>query len=256
MLQSRFKLFGFFLALTILWPLSPSRADQPFQRLLPLLIDLAGWEGGKADGMSMQMSEASMTTATRDYTRGSARVQAAIMVGQAATGALAPIQSGMNIQTPDGHVMSATMHGMQVLKNYNTPQKSGTLIVALGKDALFNFSFDGLSEEEGLALAEKFDWKALQTEPRQSRRGRGQPPCRDRIVVWVAGQMREVHLLGVCFRGSRRGGLRQASCALRVRMANSSLGVAHHCPTRSLPTTPPARSCRVTCRSRAARARA
>ncbi|MCP3467567.1 hypothetical protein [Bradyrhizobium sp. CCGUVB23] len=163
MFQSRFKILCFFVALVILWPLSPSRADQPFQRLLPLLVDLAGWDGKKPDGMSMQMSDTSMTTATREYTRGSARLQAAVMVGQAATGAMAPIQSGMNIQTPDGHVMSATMHGMQVLKNYNNPQKSGTLIVALGKDALFNLSFDGLTEEEGLALAEKFDWKALQT---------------------------------------------------------------------------------------------
>jgi hypothetical protein len=162
MLRSRFKAFVFFVALTILWPLSPSHADQPFQRLLPLLVDLAGWEGKKPDGMSMQMSDTSMTTATRDYTRGSAHAQAAVMVGQAAIGALAPIQSGMNIQTPDGHVTSATMHGMQVLKSYTNAQKSGALIVALGKDALLNFSFSGITEEEGLALAEKFDWKALQ----------------------------------------------------------------------------------------------
>ena len=54
------------------------------------------------------------------------------------------------------------MHGMQVLKSYTNAQKSGALIVALGKDALLNFSFSGITEEEGLALAEKFDWKALQ----------------------------------------------------------------------------------------------
>ena len=162
MLRSRFKAFVFFVALTILWPLSPSHADQPFQRLLPLLVDLAGWEGKKPDGMSMQMSDTSMTTATREYAHGPAHAQAAVMVGQAATGALAPLQSGMHIQTPDGHVVTATMHGMQVLKNYSNAQKSGSLIVALGKDALFNFSFSGITEDEGLALAEKFDWKALQ----------------------------------------------------------------------------------------------
>src|SRR5262249_47345489 len=42
------------------------------QRFLPLLVDLGGWQGKKPDGMSMQMSDTSMTTATRDYERGTA----------------------------------------------------------------------------------------------------------------------------------------------------------------------------------------
>lgn len=163
MLKPRYRILCFLVALSVLSPFSSVRADQPFQRLLPLLIDLAGWQGKKPDGMSMQMSDTSMTTATREYTRDSARVQAAVLVGQAAVGALAPIESGMNIQTADGHVTPATMHGMQVLKHYNNLEKSGTLVVGLGKDVLFHFTFDGLTEEEGVALAEKFDWKAIQT---------------------------------------------------------------------------------------------
>ena len=151
-----------FVALMALSPLSSARADQAFQRFIPLLIDLDGWQGKKADGVSMEMANASMTTAARDYTRGSAQAHATVMVGQTATGALAPIQSGVNLTTSDGHMLTATMHGMQVMKAYNTPQKSGALMVALGKEAMFSFSYNGISEDEAIALAEKFDWKALQ----------------------------------------------------------------------------------------------
>jgi hypothetical protein len=163
MSRLRHAIFCFFTALTVLSPSSSARADQAFQRFLPLFVDLDGWQGKKADGMSMEMSNASMTTATRDYSRGPAQAHASIMTGQAAAGVLAPIQSGMNLQTSDGHMITSTMHGMQVMKTYNTPQKSGALLVALGKDAMFSFSYNGITEDEAMALAEKFDWKAIQS---------------------------------------------------------------------------------------------
>jgi hypothetical protein len=34
--------------------------------------------------------------------------------------------------------------------------------VGLGKDAVFSFAYKGITEDEALALAEKFDWKAIQ----------------------------------------------------------------------------------------------
>jgi hypothetical protein len=152
-------------ALLILFTLSPhsaARADQPFQRLLPLLVDLGGWQGKKPDGMSMQMSDTSMTTATRDYERGPAQLHASVVIGQAAEGALAPIQTGMKMQTPEGHMMTDTMRGMAVMKTFNTKDKSGALVVALAKNAMFNLTYEGIAEDEALQLAEKFDWKALQ----------------------------------------------------------------------------------------------
>jgi len=106
-------------------PLASARAEQAFQRFLPLFVDLDGWQGKKPDGMSMEMSNVSMTTANRDYQRGSAQVHASVVMGQTAAGALAPIKSGMNVTTSEGHMITATMHGMQVLKTYTTAQKSG-----------------------------------------------------------------------------------------------------------------------------------
>lgn len=152
------------LMLLLVWgPLSAVHAEQRFQRFLPLLIELDGWQGKKADGMSMEMSNVSMTTANRDYQRGAAQVHASVMLGQAAAGAMGPLQNGMNVQTSDGHMVTSTMHGMTVMKTYNTPQQSGALMVALDKEALFTLSYKGISEDEAVALAEKFDWKAIQT---------------------------------------------------------------------------------------------
>jgi hypothetical protein len=162
MTKSRSIILSLLLALACLWPLASVRADQAFQRLMPLLVDLDGWQGKKPDGMSMEMPNGSMTTATREYQKGPARAHASVMVGTAAMGALAPMQAGMNVTTSEGHMLTASMHGMQVLKSYTTAQKSGALLVALDKDAMFSFSYNGMTEDEALALAEKFDWKAIQ----------------------------------------------------------------------------------------------
>jgi hypothetical protein len=142
---------------------SAARADQAFQRFLPLLVDLDGWQGKKPDGMTMDMPNASMTTATRDYQRGAAQLHASVIIGAAAMGALASTKAGMNIETSEGHVLTTTINGLTVTKTYNIPQKSGAFLVALGPSALFSVSYTGLTEDEALTLAEKFDWKAIQT---------------------------------------------------------------------------------------------
>ena len=162
MAKSRFFIVSSLLALAVLWAAAPARADQAFQRLMPLLIDLDGWQGKKPDGMSMEMPGGGMTTATREYQKGSTKASAAVMTGQAAAGALSSMQAGMNVTTSEGHVVTDTMQGMKVMKTYATSKKNGALMVALDKDAMFSFSYSGLAEDEALALAQKFDWKAIQ----------------------------------------------------------------------------------------------
>ena len=144
-----------------------ARADQAFRRFLPLFIDIDGWKGGKPDGMTMEMSDNSMTTAKRDYTRGSAQLHASVVTGPAAAGALATTKSGMKIETSEGHMISTTISGFAVAKSYNVPQKSGAVLVALGPAAMFSVSYNGMTEDEALPLAQKFDWKAFQTASEQ-----------------------------------------------------------------------------------------
>jgi len=108
------------------------------------------------------MPNNSMTTATREYTRGSSQLHASVVTGPAAAGALATTKTGMNIETSEGHMISTTIDGFAVAKTYNVPQKSGAIMVALGPAAMFSVSYNGMTEEEAMPLAHKFDWKAFQ----------------------------------------------------------------------------------------------
>jgi hypothetical protein len=137
-------------------------AGASFERFLPFLPDLDGWQAKKADGLSMDMPGNSMTTATRAYQRGGAQIHVAIIVGPTAAAALAPVITGMNIQTSDGHVLSSTIAGLKAMKSYTVKNKSGAIIVALGDNALFSLDYNGVTEDEAAPLVEKFDLKGIQ----------------------------------------------------------------------------------------------
>ena len=141
-----------------------ARAQQSFQRFIPFLIELPGWKGNKPDGMAMEMAGSSMITATRAYERGDARVNAAILTGMAAQAALAAGSAGIKIETADMHMSTSTVDGLQVTKTYTVSNKSGAVMVGLGPSAAFTFTFTKVPEDEGMELARKFDWKAMQAQ--------------------------------------------------------------------------------------------
>jgi hypothetical protein len=150
-------------ALSLAWlPLSAAHAEQAFQRFIPFLVDLDGWQGKKPDGLSMEMPGNNMITATREYERGPARFHAQVLVGAAAKGALAVAQTGMKFETTEGRMSTSTIDGFQVTRTSNFKDKSGAILVVLGSNAMFNLSFNGMTDDEALALAKKFDWKAIQ----------------------------------------------------------------------------------------------
>lgn len=140
----------------------PARAEPLFKSFTPLLIDLPGWTGEKPDGVSMDMGDTKMTTAARKYHKGDARCEASVIVGAAAQGALGSLNLGMNIETSDGHMLKAELKGLKALKSFNNNDKSGAILVALGEQAMFNFNYRGVSEDDAVALAQSFDWKAMQ----------------------------------------------------------------------------------------------
>ena len=141
---------------------SAARAEQSFQRFVPFLVDLDGWKGNKPEGLSMETTGVSMITATREYRRDPARLSVQIIIGQAAQGALAAIRSGMNIETSEARLNTSTIDGFQVTRNFNVKPKSGAILIALGTSALLSVSFNGITDDEALALAKKFNWKAIQ----------------------------------------------------------------------------------------------
>jgi len=136
-------------------------ADPAFKSLLPLLIDVDGWKADKADGMTMEMGDGAMTTASRVYHRDPARIEVAIALGTVAAGMLAPVAQDMKIETADGHMITGDYKGVRAMRSYDAKQKSGGLIIALGEKAAFNVGYSNLTEDEALAFADKFDLKAI-----------------------------------------------------------------------------------------------
>ncbi|HLH92842.1 MAG TPA: hypothetical protein VKX28_30830 [Xanthobacteraceae bacterium] len=140
----------------------PARADQPFERFYPFLVDLQGWTAKKPDGMAMQMGGMSMLTASREYERADARIHVGILTGPPAQGGLAMIQAGMKIDTADSHMSTDMVDGLKLARTYTTKDRSGAIMVGLADNALFSFSFNKLAEDEAFTLARKFDWKGIQ----------------------------------------------------------------------------------------------
>ncbi len=163
MIDRRTALRAALAALPAAWlaPASPAAA-QDFQKFVPFLVDLPGWTAGKADGMAMQMPGANMITATRNYKRGTAKLDVQFISGAAAQGPIGMIQSGMKMETADMRMSTAPVDGFTVLRTFQTKDNSGTVIVALGNSAIFNVAFNGIGEDEALGLAKRFDWKGMQ----------------------------------------------------------------------------------------------
>jgi hypothetical protein len=151
-------------ALSAVAALSPpaAQAEAGYLRFVPFLVELSGWSGGKPEGMAMEMSGASMVAATRHYERGEARLEVQILTGPAAQGALAGAGAVMKIETGDGRMSSGPLDGFRVTRSYTFSDKSGGVIVALRDNAMFSLTFNGVEDDEALALAKKFDWKAIQ----------------------------------------------------------------------------------------------
>ncbi len=109
-------------ALPAAWLPSTVQAQPAFQRFFPFLVDLPGWKGDKPDGVSMEMPGNSMITATRKYERGEASLDAQIIMGAAAKGAVAATHSGMHIETSNMRMSSSTIDGLAVTRTYTVRQ--------------------------------------------------------------------------------------------------------------------------------------
>jgi hypothetical protein len=81
---------------------------------------------------------------------------------------LAATKTGMNLETSEMRMNTSTIDGMRVTGSFNIKDKSGAILVALGDSGLFSVSFRGLSDDDGLSVTKKFNWKAIQaaTQPK------------------------------------------------------------------------------------------
>ncbi len=156
-------LFTYALVIVFISSLTSFAYAQQNNSLTSLLITLNGWEADPAEGMNMNMNGIKMVNAVREYKKGHADVTATIIIGNSMMTQSQMPQ--MNVQTSDKSMKTKKINGFNLYINYDKKEKTGVVLIFLNKKAsdqsLFIVSFQGLSEEQGLKFAERFDWNKI-----------------------------------------------------------------------------------------------
>ena len=141
-----------------------------YDSLLPLLVDIAGWQGGKAEGIDLSQAGMQGVTVVREYKSGGKGLTASIMVGsQAGITWMPDYKEGFKGESEEGSMEVKRINGFLVYQIYNKNDSTGGLVVLLiettadkpGSGALLVISFEDTPLDEGLKLAQKFDWKKM-----------------------------------------------------------------------------------------------
>ena len=131
--------------------------------LTPLLVDLKGWNAEPAGGMTMDMGSSKMINAAREYRQGQKELNAMVILGNQAM--TQGSMQAMKTETAEGKMSISTIDGFKVQIFHDKKDRSGGVMVDLGQNqqqgAMFTLLYKGLSEEEGLEAAKKFNWKEM-----------------------------------------------------------------------------------------------
>lgn len=134
-----------------------------FEALVPLLVDIGGYQAEEAQGANVNMGEMEMVTASRTYSKGEKSIDAVIMIGPKIM-TEARMQE-FSVETQEGKATGKEIDGFTVHLSYDKENKSAAVIVFLAqndaKGAMFAVTLDGGNENEALEISRKFDWKKL-----------------------------------------------------------------------------------------------
>jgi hypothetical protein len=165
------KKIGILLAVLFLAMTAPAGLfAASFDPLLPLLVDLPGWKADAAEGIDMAQAGMSGITVFREYTSGGKGLTATILVGaQAGLTWTAAYKEGFKQDTTEGSGEVRKVNGFLVYLVYDKTDASTGLIVLLlqpvadkaGSGALFALDLGTMPLDEGLKLAQKFDWTKM-----------------------------------------------------------------------------------------------
>ncbi len=136
---------------------------QDYHQLIPLLIDLKGWNAEPAEGMNMDMGAYKMINVVRSYSRNSGELEAMIMIGNQAM-PQGPMET-MHAESDDSVMNMRQIDGFKVYSVHDKQENSGNVTVFLTQKetqgAIFTISYQENSESEAVDLAKRFNWKDM-----------------------------------------------------------------------------------------------
>jgi hypothetical protein len=141
-----------------------------YDSLLPLLVDIAGWQGEKAEGIDLSQAGMQGVTVVREYKSAGKGLTVSIMLGsQAGITWMPQYKEGFKGESDEGSMEVKRINGFLVYQAYNKGDSTGGLVVLLietaadkpASGAVLVISFENMPLDEGLKLAQKFDWKKM-----------------------------------------------------------------------------------------------
>ncbi len=141
-----------------------------YDSLLPLLVDVAGWKADAAEGIDLSQAGMQGVTVAREYESGEKRFTAAITLGSMVGITWMPeYKEGFKGESEEGSLEVKKINNFLAYLAYNEDETAGGLVALLiettadkpDSGALFIFTFEGMPLDEGLKLAQKFDWKKM-----------------------------------------------------------------------------------------------
>lgn len=145
-------------------------ADPKLRALAGLLVDLPGWQAQEPDMMSMTQGALSVAYAARAYERGDMRVMA--MLGRSGVEQQVPMvagqgQSEFSLDAEGTALRLRPLRGFQVFTAFNKADLDGMVMVFLQPPnttapSTFILQFEGLSLDDAMKLADRFNWQAMQ----------------------------------------------------------------------------------------------
>ena len=161
-------LFAALLALVLVSPAFQAEAAG-YEALLPLLVDLPGWEAEPADGADASVEGMRAVTVYRTYESGDRTFEVNLLIGlQAGMTWMPDYKDGYRVETPEGLMEVKRIAGFLVYYLFERENNSGGIVVLLqdgaakpDTGAVFAISFEGLALEEALKSAQRFSWAKM-----------------------------------------------------------------------------------------------
>ena len=140
-----------------------------YDALLPLLVDLPGWEAEPADGADASAQGMRAVTAYRTYESGDRRFEANLLIGSQAVMTWMPdYKEGFKVETTEGLMEVKKITGFLVFYTFEREGNSGGILVLLQDSgnkpemgAVLAISFEGLALDEALKNAQRFPWARM-----------------------------------------------------------------------------------------------
>jgi hypothetical protein len=144
-------------------------AAADLEGLKALMIDLPGWEANTVDGTDVSAGGIRALMVSRSYQNGDRMFEPTILFGtQAETAWLPAYKEGYKAETADGIIEVRRINGFLAYDLFEKESGSGGILVLLleakpgaGNGAVLAVSYDGMSREEAMKIAQRFNWTRM-----------------------------------------------------------------------------------------------